>query len=69
MIADADATRVALRVAQLFESLGLRYTIGSSIASSIAGELDREYLFRNAEVLGVTDLLTRALDTGCWRLA
>jgi hypothetical protein len=33
-----DPIAVALRVADLFETLGLRYTIGGSLASSLSGE-------------------------------
>ena len=38
MIAIPDPIAVALRVADLFETLGLRYTIGGSLASSLSGE-------------------------------
>lgn len=38
MIAIPDPIAVALRVADLFEALGLRYTIGGSLASSLSGE-------------------------------
>ena len=38
MIAIPDPIAVALRVADLFETLGLRYTIAGSLASSLSGE-------------------------------
>lgn len=34
----SDPLRVALRVAEIFESLGIRYLIGGAFASAILGE-------------------------------
>jgi hypothetical protein len=74
-----DPIAIALAVTRQLDALGIAHTIGGSIASSFAGEprstIDIDIvaaineahvpaLVAQAPVLGVADLLTRALREG-----
>jgi hypothetical protein len=63
-----EPLRVALAVARIFEALGIPYLLGGALASAVLGlikvqaeRLDREYLTRWADTMGLTDLLRRAI--------
>ncbi len=63
-VSDPDPWAVAAAVARAFDALGVRYAVGGSLASSLAGEprstIDVDVVVETG-LLGVTDLLERAL--------
>ena len=63
-----DVLRIALFVEEVLERLDVRHVVGGSLASSLHGipraTQDIDYLDRVAALLGVTDLLERAVEIG-----